>query len=295
MGTVETVQMLLNAGAKIANGAPLYKQARPHGPGLAVDQWRLWVEDRRVIEQDFWNPFGDTMDPLAGLMKREDNPNAKFLVGDGFTDTTLAGPSSTEEATTSSATFASDTITTEPSAAPTTTQTTEASTRETSESSTAESTAESTGETTTTELSTTLRTSFITTTSEATTTTTTESTETFTGPYPFFNYGGPKVATPYCACKTITAGQTFMTSAPLISGQCHYYHTYPASVTLVPTESLPPPEPKPITVTRQRCHPVIPRPHDEGWYLSWRKVHSYRRQGHSLDDPTCNTQGNRHR
>ncbi|KAH7253583.1 uncharacterized protein BKA55DRAFT_477584, partial [Fusarium redolens] len=33
MGTVETVQMLLNAGAKIANGAPLYKQARPHGPG----------------------------------------------------------------------------------------------------------------------------------------------------------------------------------------------------------------------------------------------------------------------
>ncbi|KAF4342832.1 hypothetical protein FBEOM_3241 [Fusarium beomiforme] len=230
------------------------EHAAPNDPGLSIAQWRLWIEDTRITEQDFWVPFGNSH---AGSHKREDNPNNKCLVENGTdTNTTLAGPISTSSASTEalSATSAPDTTkTTDNTTGPTsqmsngnTTQTFLVPTTQTVDSSTTDTTQATVSETSMTDLPTTLKTSFITTASGATT----GATEVFTGPYPCVNYGGPQVATPYCTCETTTAGQTFATSAPLISGHCNSYHTYPASITLAPTESPPPPEPTPITITK---------------------------------------------
>lgn len=50
------------------------------------------------------------------------------------------------------------------------------------------------------------------------------------------NYGGPNVPTPYCQCSTETAGQTFFATASLVSDHCTAYTSFPAEVTLSPTE-----------------------------------------------------------
>ncbi|SPJ78516.1 uncharacterized protein FTOL_06905 [Fusarium torulosum] len=237
--------------------------------GLAMGRWRLWVEDQLVTSHKFYvlPPPGVPADtpaatPAAGAQKRAEEGGAhSCLVRGDSTDTASSGPTSTEAATSSDATSAAET--TETSAGPSTetnaekttaeaTTTDEATSKETTAKETSAETSAATVEETTTGVTTTqppttLKTSFITTTSAAGTTT---ETDTYTGPYPCVNFGGPRVETPHCQCSTTTAGQTFVTTAALISGQCHYYHEYPSPVTLAPTEAPPPPEPTPFTTTK---------------------------------------------
>ncbi|RGP73578.1 hypothetical protein FLONG3_6315 [Fusarium longipes] len=239
------------------------------GLGIAMGRWRLWVEDYLVTSHKFFvfPPAANT----GGQQKRADDDAAHscLIRGDstatassGPTSTeaiatsaeptsteaaTSAEPTSTEVATTSDATSAAET--TETSAGPTTEDatTTETKAEETTqESSAGTTTAEetSTSDETTTKPPTTLMTSFITTTSAPTTTA-----DTYTGPYPCNVFGGPRVETPHCQCSTTTAGQTFITTAALISGQCSDYHEYPSPITLAPTEAPAPPEPTPFTTT----------------------------------------------
>ncbi|KAM0268171.1 hypothetical protein ACHAPA_005253 [Fusarium lateritium] len=225
--------------------------------GLAVARWRLWVEDQIVTSQEFWIP---DVTP-AGQQKREDNPNQECLVI-GDSTATSAGPTSeaTSAVETTETTKAEETTKVEEttSAAEETTKVEETTTAQetTPKETSAETTANvpTTADETTTKPPTTLRTSFITTTSAPDTTTaaadTTTTGDSYTGPYYCANKGGPNVATPHCQCSTTTEGQSFFTTAPLISGQCHYYHSYPASVTLAPTEAPEPPEPTPFTTTK---------------------------------------------
>ncbi|KAF5023111.1 hypothetical protein F66182_4868, partial [Fusarium sp. NRRL 66182] len=202
----------------------------PNGLGLAVGRWRLWVEDRLITFQDFWLPnFG-----LNGFRKRQEDeqePSNKCLIlGDSAGTTTSAEATSTDA---TSAQTTEDVKTTETSSEESTkaeettsektttadeTTTTEKPSEETT--STAQQTAEkTTSEETTPETTTRPPTTLRTTTSAPETTTTDDS---FKGPYPCVNFGGPRVATPYCQCSTTTAGQTFITSAPHISGRCDY-------------------------------------------------------------------------
>ncbi|KAH6953375.1 hypothetical protein DER45DRAFT_598058 [Fusarium avenaceum] len=226
--------------------------------GLAVARWRLWVEDQIVTSQEFWIPD-------YNLRKREDNPNQECLII-GDSTATSAGPTSeatsaveTTEAKTEETTKAEETTSAvETTKAEETTkveETTTAAEETTPKETSVETTPNvpTTADETTTKPPTTLRTSFITTTSAPDTTAAAETTTTgdsYTGPYYCANKGGPNVATPHCQCSTTTEGQSFYTTAPLISGQCHYYHSYPASVTLAPTEAPAPPEPTPFTTTK---------------------------------------------
>jgi hypothetical protein len=229
--------------------------------GLAVARWRLWVEDQIVTSQEFWIPD-------VTLRKREDNPNQECLIiGDSTKTAISAGPTSeatsaveTTEAKTEETTKAEETTSAvETTKAEETTkveETTTAAEETTPKETSVETTPNvpTTADETTTKPPTTLRTSFITTTSAPDTTTaaadTTTTGDSYTGPYYCANKGGPNVATPHCQCSTTTEGQSFYTTAPLISGQCHYYHSYPASVTLAPTEAPAPPEPTPFTTTK---------------------------------------------
>jgi hypothetical protein len=232
--------------------------------GLAMGRWRLWVEDQLVTSHKFYvlPPAGVPADvpaatPAAGARKRaeEDGAHSCLVRGDS-TDTASSGPTSTEAVTSAAETTETSAgPSTETNAEKTTAETTttdEATSKETTaKETTAETSAATVEETTTgvttTQPPTTLKTSFITTTSAPDTTT---ETDTYTGPYPCVNFGGPRVETPHCQCSTTTAGQTFVTTAALISGQCHYYHEYPSPVTLAPTEAPPPPEPTPFTTTK---------------------------------------------
>ncbi|KAH7004289.1 hypothetical protein EDB82DRAFT_571302 [Fusarium venenatum] len=230
------------------------------GLGMAMGRWRLWVEDNLVTSHEFFVfPPAAPAAPAGGQRKRADEDAAhSCLVRGDATATASSGPTSTEAVTsdaTSDATSAAETSeSTDASVDPTSTEDTKStetqvgSTTETKidETTSKEATAEETttaGETTTSP-PTTLMTSFITTTSAPDTTS-----DTYTGPYPCVNFGGPRVETPHCQCSTTTAGQVFVTTAALISGQCHYYHEYPSPVTLAPTEAPPPPEPTPFTTT----------------------------------------------
>ncbi|KAH7009573.1 hypothetical protein EDB80DRAFT_775982 [Ilyonectria destructans] len=187
--------------------------------GLRIARWRLWVEDQLVTYQDFWAPDHNL---LNGNQKRQDSDvDACLIVGTG-TDTTTAATSTATDATTTEAT------------------TTEAETTETTQ--TAETTVESTTDITdiqTTTPPTTLQTSTRITTSAPDTTSDQETTtteDTFTGPVLCVNFGGPRVATPYCQCSTTTEGQTFFATAPLISNRCTGYTTFPSAVTVEPTD-----------------------------------------------------------
>jgi hypothetical protein len=68
--------------------------------------------------------------------------------------------------------------------------------------------------------------------------------------YPCVIYGGPRVETPYCRCTTTTNDKQFVATAPLISGQCAAYATYPS---LSPTTTQGPvtqaPVAEPVTKT----------------------------------------------
>ncbi|KAM5367177.1 hypothetical protein ACJZ2D_010167 [Fusarium nematophilum] len=87
------------------------------------------------------------------------------------------------------------------------------------------------------------------TTTTAPSTTTSEPERTY---YPCFNYGGPRVPTPHCKCETTTNGQAYYATAPLISGQCVAYTTFPSSVpttTQAPVKITEGPIAEPVTLT----------------------------------------------
>jgi hypothetical protein len=234
------------------------------GLGMAMGRWRLWVEDYLVTSHEFFVfPPAAPAAPAGGQQKRADEDAAhSCLIRGDSTGTASSGPTSTDPATSAAETTTTSPTTenaetTETSAGPTTeTKAEETSTGPTTETKAEETTRETSAETThketttsdetTTKPPTTLMTSFITTTSAPDTT----ETDTYTGPYPCVNFGGPRVETPHCQCSTTTAGQVFVTTAALISGQCHYYHEYPSPVTLAPTEAPSPPEPTPFTTTK---------------------------------------------
>ncbi|KAF9768495.1 hypothetical protein IL306_014205 [Fusarium sp. DS 682] len=201
---------------------------RPNDPGLFMAQWRFWVEDQLITTHDFVAP------PLAaahaGLQKREDDPMDQCLVMGGSAGKTSANP-------TTATSMAEEMTTT----GETTSETTNAISKTTSGVPTAEKTTTA-GETTTAP-PTTLKTSFITTTSSADPTTI----DSFTGPYPCVIKGGPRVETAHCMCSTTSDGESFVTTAPLISGKCTQYHEYPGSPTKAPPAS--PPDPTPFTLT----------------------------------------------
>ncbi|OBS28289.1 hypothetical protein FPOA_02230 [Fusarium poae] len=220
------------------------------GLGMAMGRWRLWVEDNLVTSHEFFVfPPAAPAAPAGGQRKRADEDAAhSCLIRGDVTASASSDPTSTEpvtstEAVTSDATSAAETS--ETSADPTTeTKNDETTAKETTATETIAEETTTTASETTTSPPTTLMTSFITTTSAPDTTS-----DTYTGPYPCVNFGGPRVETPHCQCSTTTAGQVFVTTAALISGQCHYYHEYPSPVTLAPTEAPPPPEPTPFTTT----------------------------------------------
>ncbi|KAH7163397.1 hypothetical protein B0J13DRAFT_35988 [Dactylonectria estremocensis] len=235
----------------------------PHAPdgSLRVGRWRLWVEDQLITYQDFWIP------DHTGNLKRQDDGADACLVQGSSTGTTTAEVTST--AVDSTTPGAENTETTTPGIESTeTTQSIETSAEpatETPVESTTEILVESTTEATSTEAAeptsttdlfntpTTLLTSVLTTTSAPGTTSdeeTTTAVDTYTGPYYCVNHGGPNVATPYCQCSTTTAGQTFFASAPLISAHCTDYTSYPADVTLQPTDVVTEaPDPTPWVTT----------------------------------------------
>jgi hypothetical protein len=219
------------------------------GLGMAMGRWRLWVEDYLITSHQFF--VFPPVAPAGGQQKRADEDAAhSCLVRGDSTATASSGPTSTEAATEAATETATSTeaATSDVDSATETSESTDASVTPTpteteNDKTTAEETTTTAGETTTSP-PTTLMTSFITTTSAPDTTS-----DTYTGPYPCVNFGGPRVETPHCQCSTTTAGQVFVTTAALISGQCHYYHEYPSPVTLAPTEAPSPPEPTPFTTT----------------------------------------------
>ncbi|KAK7409426.1 hypothetical protein QQX98_008387 [Neonectria punicea] len=239
----------------------------PHDPdgSLRVGRWRLWVEDQLITYQDFWIP-----DHTQGNQKRQNSDIDACMVSGSGSGTTTEATSTVTDSTTTGTENTETTQTTETAQTTETTQSTETSqtsadTTETTVSTetpqsteTTETTAESTTETieTTTDSTnppTTLLTSTLTTTSAPDTTSDEETTtteDTFTGPVLCVNFGGPRVATPYCQCSTTTDGQTFFATAPLISQHCTDYTTFPSDVTLQPTDIVTEaPEPTPWVTT----------------------------------------------
>ncbi|KAM5341443.1 hypothetical protein ACJ41O_014474 [Fusarium nematophilum] len=232
--------------------------------GLRVGRWRLWVEDQLITYQDFWIP---DRAPQGNQKRQDSDADACLIVGGGSGSTTEVTSTATESTTGTETTETTEatsieTETTETETSQTETAETETSSDstitgvETTETTTADSTSTKTesSETTTgsTKPPTTLQTSTITTTSAPDTTSDEETStteDTFTGPVLCVNFGGPRVATPYCQCSTTTEGQTFFASAPLISYHCTDYTTFPSPVTLRPTITEPPPEPTPWVTT----------------------------------------------
>ncbi|KAH8686198.1 hypothetical protein BGZ61DRAFT_392794 [Ilyonectria robusta] len=210
--------------------------------GLRIGRWRLWVEDQLITYQDFWIP---DVTPAGNQKRQDSDADACLVVGnsDGSTTeatSTATGLTTTDIQTTDTTGTPVETTTAEPTTVEPTTETTE----------TIETTTDSTKVPTTFETSTIFTTPAPDTTTDQETTTTEAA---FTGPVYCVNFGGPRVATPYCQCSTTTAGQTFFATAPLISGHCTDYTNFPSAVTVEPTEVV-----TAAPTTTQAAIPVTP-------------------------------------
>jgi hypothetical protein len=260
----------------------------------AQGRWRFWVEDKLVtshsfnIYDEFFDYEGAQADtPSIGNQKRaEDDAVHKCLVRGDSTATTSAGPSSTDESTTSvasstdetttgassteKATTMSDVISTTETSADFTTdgETTETSADSTNNGETSEifgttTTEDNTAEATTTRSDTSLPTStpstLITTTrassdavtSGATSDASTSSEEARTY-YPCVIHAGPRVSKPYCQCSTTISGEQHVATASLIDNSCADYTSFPSPVVSVTDAPLTQaPVETPFTTTKQ--------------------------------------------
>ncbi|KAJ4263313.1 hypothetical protein NW762_006131 [Fusarium torreyae] len=212
----------------------------------ALGRWRFWVEENLWathsfdVYDDFFDYAGaEAGTPSNGNQKRaEDDAVHKCLVRSDSTATTSAGPSFRDKTTTPDASSTVKAATTSDATFATETSADSTTDGETTETVGATTTEDKTAEATTTRSDTSLPNSthstLITTTRASSDAVTSSQARTYS---PCVIYGGPRVSEPYCQCSITVSGKQYVTTASIIDNSCADYTSLPSPV--VPVTDAP--------------------------------------------------------